>query len=273
VRVQEPTAHSPQPLLLRAVALTKCYAPHAPPALDDLHLEVRDGEIVFLLGANGAGKTTTLDCFLDFTRPTSGRAEVDGVHVAHDPLAAKRRIAFLPENVVAYASLSARQNLAYFARLGGHAGELSPDECDAALGHAGLDRRAHGRPVREFSKGMRQKLGLAVAVARDAPNLLLDEPTSGLDPAAAADFMALLGAMRGDGRAILMSTHDVFRARDYADRVAILRGGRLVALVGRDELRREDPAAIYLACTRDGPPNTGHRTASTAVRRSPPTSG
>ena len=256
--------------MLRAVALTKCYAPNAPPALDDIHLEVGDGEIVFLLGANGAGKTTTLGCFLDFIRPTSGRAEVDGVHVAADPLAAKRRVAFVPENVVAYASLSARQNLAYFSRLGGRAGELSPDECDAALGRAGLDRRAFDRPVREFSKGMRQKLGLAVAVARDAPNLLLDEPTSGLDPAAASDFMALLGAMRDDGRAILMSTHDVFRARAYADRAAILRGGRLVALVSRDELRREDPAAIYLACTRDAPTDPEPRTPIADHRRAAP---
>ena len=236
--------------MLRAVGLTKTYPPHHRPALDGLHLEVRDGEIVFLLGANGAGKTTTLNCFLDFTRPTAGRAEVDGITVADTPLAAKRRLAFVSENVAAYGALSARQNLRFLARLGGPRRDLSRREADEILRRAGLPRDALDRPARDLSKGTRQKLGLAVALARDAANLLLDEPTSGLDPAAADDFMTLLADLRREGRAILMSTHDVFRARDYADRAAILRAGRLVALVGREELSRRDPADLYLSYTR-----------------------
>jgi ABC-2 type transport system ATP-binding protein len=233
--------------VLRASALTKRYAPAAPPALDALDLEVRDGELLFLLGANGAGKTTTLDLFLDFTRPDGGRAEVDGITVAADPVAAKRRCALVPENVVAYATLTARQNLRFFSRLGGRLERLDDASVADALERAGLPPSAFDRPVREFSKGMRQKLGIAVALARDAPNLLLDEPTSGLDPAAAADFMALLATLRGDGRAILMCTHDVFRAREYADRAAIMRAGRLVATIDRDELRRSDLEALYLS--------------------------
>ena len=231
--------------MLRAVGLSKAYRSHAPPALDDLHLDVRDGEIVFLLGANGAGKTTTLNCFLDFTRPTRGRAEVDGIVVADTPLAAKRRLAFVPENVASYGALTARQNLRFFSRLGGRSRDLGVDEADAALLRAGLQPTAFDRPTRDFSKGMRQKLGLAVALARDAPNLLLDEPTSGLDPAAADDLMTLLAKLRAEGRAILMSTHDVFRARAYADRAAILRAGRLVALVPRAELASRDPEGLY----------------------------
>ncbi|HWJ21680.1 MAG TPA: ABC transporter ATP-binding protein [Gemmatimonadaceae bacterium] len=236
--------------MLRAAGLTKRYAPSAPLALDALDLEVRDGELLFLLGANGAGKTTTLDCFLDFTRPTAGSAEVDGIVVAADPVAAKRRCALVPENVVAYATLTARQNLRFFSRLGGGDRSLAGDGADA-LERVGLPAAAFDRPVREFSKGMRQKLGIAVAIARDAPNLLLDEPTSGLDPAAAADFMALLAGLRADGRAILMCTHDVFRAREYADRAAVMRAGRLVAIVERDELRHCDLEALYLELMAD----------------------
>jgi ABC-2 type transport system ATP-binding protein len=98
---------------------------------------------------------------------------------------------------------------------------------------------------------MRQKLGIAIAIARDAPNLLLDEPTSGLDPAAAADFMTLLATLRENGRAILMCTHDVFRAREYADRAAVMRAGRLVAIVERDQLRGRNLEALYLEVTRE----------------------
>ena len=235
--------------MLRAVGLTKRYAAAPRPALDSLDLDVRDGEILFLLGANGAGKTTTLNCFLDFTTPSAGRAEVDDIVVADRPIDAKRRLAFLSENVATYGTLTARQNLRFFARLGGHPPELSPVDTDDALAHVGLPPVSFDRPARELSKGMRQKLGVAVALARHAPNLLLDEPTSGLDPAAADDFMLLLAQLKRDGRAILMSTHDVFRARDYADRAAFLRAGRLVALLSHDELRQHDPHALYLAST------------------------
>jgi ABC-2 type transport system ATP-binding protein len=245
--------------VLRATGLTKRYAPAAPPALDALDLEVRDGEILFLLGANGAGKTTALNCFLDFTRPTAGRAEVDGIVVADEPVAAKRRCALVPENVVAYATLTARQNLRFFARLGGERTRALAGDAGGALARAGLPPASFDRPVREFSKGMRQKLGIAIAVARDAPNLLLDEPTSGLDPAAAADFMALLATLRDDGRAILMCTHDVFRAREYADRAAVMRAGRLVATIERDDLRRRDLEALYLSLMSDGGEGDSHQ--------------
>jgi ABC-2 type transport system ATP-binding protein len=245
--------------VLRAIGLTKHYPTATHPALDSLHLEVRNGEILFLLGANGAGKTTTLNCFLDFTTPTAGRAEVDGVVVADHPLDAKRRLAFLSENVAIYGTLTTRQNLRYFARLGGHHADLTPADTDAALANVGLPAAAFGRPARDLSKGMRQKLGVAVALARHAPNLLLDEPTSGLDPAAADDFMRLLDSLRRDGRAILMSTHDVFRAREYADRAAFLRSGRLVALLSHDELQHHDPQSLYLASTTSDHPLDARR--------------
>ena len=219
--------------MLEARALTKCYGDGAP-ALDRFSLLVPDGAIVALLGANGAGKSTTMRCFLDFTRPTCGHALVDGIDVAREPLRAKARLAYVPETVAVYDSLSGRQNLVFFAALDGRP-LLARDEAAARLVDAGLPPDAVDRRVREYSKGMRQKLGLAIARARGARNFLLDEPTSGLDPDAAAELMASLVALRAEGAAILMATHDVFRAREVADRIVILRRGRMVASLGRDE--------------------------------------
>ena len=186
--------------MLRAIGLSKRYRDAPRAALDSLDLDVHDGEILFLLGANGAGKTTTLNCFLDFTTPTGGHAEVDGVTVAHQPLEAKRRLALLSENVAVYGTLTTRQNLRFLARLGGEKLDLSTSATNAALANVGLPPATFDSPARDLSKGMRQKLALAVALARDTPNLLLDEPTSGLDPAAADYFMHRLAALGRNGR-------------------------------------------------------------------------
>jgi len=114
------------------------------------------------------------------------------------------------------------------------------------LRRVGLQEEAFRRRVGTFSKGMRQKLGIAIAIVKDARNIVLDEPTSGLDPKAGAEFMALLHSLRTEGRAILMSTHDIFRARDSADRVGIMKEGRLLAVRTREELGREDLHRLYL---------------------------
>lgn len=229
--------------MLEARALTKRYA-DAPPALDALTLVVPDGRLVALLGANGAGKSTTMRCFLDFTRPTRGQALVDGIDVASAPRRARARLAYVPETVTVYETLSGRQNLAFFAGLDGRP-PLSRDEAVARLLEAGLPASAIERPTREYSKGMRQKLGLAIAAARGAANVLLDEPTSGLDPDAAADLMTSLDRLRRRGAAILMSTHDVFRARDEADHIVILRAGRTVASLPRSDFAGRDPERLY----------------------------
>jgi ABC-2 type transport system ATP-binding protein len=258
--------------MLEARALTKRYATApartrdaaaAPLALDAFSIVVPDGHLVALLGANGAGKSTTMRCFLDFTRPTEGQALVDGIDVAREPLRAKARLAFVPEMVAVHESLSGRQNLAFFAGLDGRTPPRR-DEAVARLVAAGLAPDAAERPVREYSKGMRQKLGLAIAAARGAHNLLLDEPTSGLDPDAAADLMTSLLALRGAGAAILMATHDVFRARDAADHIVILRRGRTIASLARAEFVGRDPERLYRDAladdaardrTRSGSPN------------------
>lgn len=230
--------------MLEAVDLTKRYEDGLL-ALDHLNLVVHEGELFCLLGANGAGKTTTINLILNFLEPTEGRVLVDGVDVAVAPLEAKRRLAFVSENVMLYENFTARQNLEFFAKLGGKPA-VTREECRVVLRRVGLQEEAFERRLSTFSKGMRQKLGIAIAIVKDARNIVLDEPTSGLDPKAGAEFMALLHALRAEGRAIFMSTHDIFRARESADRVGIMKEGRLLAVRTREELGREDLHRLYL---------------------------
>lgn len=214
-------------------------------AVVDLNLQIQPGEIFAMLGANGAGKTTTLMVALGFTEPTAGTVRICGIDVAREPLEAKKHVAYVPENVALYGSFTARQNLELFARLGGRR-DCSPAQCEQAMQRVGLPREAFDRKVREFSKGMRQKLGIAIAIMKEAQVVLLDEPTSGLDPKSGAEFLKLLAELRGEGRAIWMTTHDIFRARAIADRVGIMVLGRLVKTFTRQELERENLEQLYL---------------------------
>ena len=231
------------PATIEAVRLGKRYEDGLL-AVDDVSFAVAPGEIYAMLGGNGAGKSTAIHCFLDLIRPTSGVCRIAGVTVQDEPLRAKARVAYVAENVELYGELTALQNLEFFTRLGG----LRPTaaELAAALDRVGLEREAHRRRLKTFSKGMRQKTGLAVAVLKGAPALILDEPTSGLDPRAAWELGRLLLALRDEGRAILMSTHDVFRAKQLADRVGIMSRGRLVAEWTREELAAQDLEELYL---------------------------
>ncbi|MDG5488790.1 ABC transporter ATP-binding protein [Sphingomonas sp. BGYR3] len=194
--------------------------------IDHLSLNVGAGEIYALLGGNGAGKSTTLATLLGFLKPVSGSVRIDGIDPGEAPDAARRRIAFLPENVALYDHLTARENIDYFLALAGD--PRSTAEKEAAFDAAGLQVEARGRRVSGFSKGMRQKVAIALAVVRQVPLLLLDEPTSGLDPRATADFNALLRQLRERGTAILMVTHDLLGAADCADRIGFLDTGRIV---------------------------------------------
>src|SRR5262245_35416449 len=229
--------------MLQAVGLSKRYEDGLL-ALDHLDLTVRNGELVCMLGANGAGKTTTINLFLNFIEPTEGQALVDGIDVVQAPLEAKRFVTYVPENVTLYGNFTARQNLEFFARLGGQTA-ITRETIDQTLRRVNLPEKAFGQRVRLFSKGMRQKCGLAIAILKNAPNVILDEPTSGLDPRAGAELMALLRALRDDGRAIFMSTHDIFRAKEHADRVVIMRAGKLVLERSRAELAHEDLERLY----------------------------
>jgi ABC-2 type transport system ATP-binding protein len=235
-------------MMLRADALTKVYQGDTP-ALDRLDLRVPPGEVFCLLGPNGAGKTTTVHLFLNFIAPTSGRALVGGIDAALDPLGARRKLAYIPENVMLYGRLTGLENLAYFTALatGERLGDAAGRELLAA---AGLPAEAARRPVSGYSKGMRQKVGIAVAAAKRAEALLLDEPTSGLDPLAANEFARHIAELAGRGLAVLMVTHDLFLAGQCGTRVGIMRRGRLATTLdtaGIDHLGLE---RAYLEASR-----------------------
>ncbi len=212
--------------MLEAANLTKRYEDGVL-ALDHVSFQVRPGEIFAMLGGNGAGKTTTINIFLNFIEPTEGEARINGIAAHVDPLAAKQYIAFVSENVMLYANFTALQNLDFFARLGGKTHYTRNDYRDVLL-RVGLAEEAHNKRLKGYSKGMRQKCGIAIAILKDAPAILLDEPTSGLDPKAGHDFIKLLESLRSEGKAILMSTHDIFRAKEVADTVAIMNNGRII---------------------------------------------
>jgi len=230
--------------MLQAIDLTKRYEDGLL-ALDSLNLEIKPGEIFFLLGANGAGKTTSINLFLNFIEPTSGKVIIDDIDVMEQPLETKKHIAFVSENVMLYGNFTARQNLDFFARLGGNT-NLSKNDYYHVMRQVGLQEEAFERKLKTFSKGMRQKVGLAIAIIKDASNIVMDEPTSGLDPKSAAELMQILIDLRKQGKSILMCTHDLFRAKTIADRVGIMKEGRLVMLRTREEFLQDDLERIYL---------------------------
>ena len=230
--------------MLTLEALTKRFPGAAAPAVDNLNLTVAPGELFALLGPNGAGKTTTINCLLGFLTPDSGRALIDGLDVAREPLETKRRLAYIPEQVNLYGHFSGVENLAYFSELAGH---RYPDaDLRRFLTDAGLQTTAHDQRVSGYSKGMRQKVGIAIALAKQAKALLLDEPTSGLDPSASHEFSQLLRKLRERDVAILIATHDLFRAKEDATRVGIMRHGKLAHILTAAELRHTDLEKLYL---------------------------
>ncbi len=214
-------------------------------ALDGLTLKVEPGEIVCLLGANGAGKTTTLNLLLGYLQPDSGSAEICGIRPDEDPTGARRHIAYVPEMVALYPNLTGAENLAFFCALGGGA-KATPDELAPHLDAAGLSREAAKERVSGYSKGMRQKVALAAAFARDAKVWLLDEPFSGLDPHAASELSAALRQAADNGVAILMASHDLFRTRELATRAGILKTGKLVELLDPTTIDHADLERIYI---------------------------
>ena len=230
--------------MFQAIDLTKRYEDDML-ALDSLNLNVNEGEIFCLLGANGAGKTTTINLFLNFIEPTGGTALIDGIDVEKNPLDAKERVSYVSENVMLYGNFTARQNLDYFARLGGK-NNLTKEDYYNYMRQVGLQDEAFEVRLKKFSKGMRQKLGITIAIIKDAPNILLDEPTSGLDPRAAAEFVKILTDLRDQGKSILMCTHDIFRTKEIADHVGIMKDGRLVMVRSREEFLEDDLEKIYL---------------------------
>jgi ABC-2 type transport system ATP-binding protein len=201
--------------------------------LSNLDLQVEKGSIYALLGGNGTGKSTTLSVLLGFLRPSSGEVRVAGITPWEAPDRARAQLAYLPENVALYEHLTAVENVDYLLSLAGRRHEAGA--IGDALRAAGLQEQAWGQRLGGFSKGMRQKVAIAIALMREVPLLLLDEPTSGLDPGASADFHGLLESVRARGTSVLMVTHDLMGAVDVADRIGVLEHGQIV-----HEARRAD---------------------------------
>jgi ABC-2 type transport system ATP-binding protein len=229
--------------MIHAESLCKTYRTGVT-AVNDVSFHVAAGEVFCIYGANGAGKTTTINMFLNFVEPSSGVARVDGIDTCRDPLQAKQRIAFLSENVRLYDNLSAVQNLLFFVRLS-PAAQVTAAQCREALSDCGLDPRFHDAKVGSFSKGMRQKCGLAICLLKRAKALFLDEPLSGLDPSAAAHMLSSIRRISDAGAAVLMSTHDLLRTKEIADKVCIMNGGRIVSAFDRSQLAEVDLFTVY----------------------------
>jgi ABC-2 type transport system ATP-binding protein len=234
--------------MLQAKSLCKEYNGHQ--ALKNLNLHIKAGEIYCLLGANGAGKSTTINLFLDFIKPTSGEALVNGLDAKDHPIQTKQALAYIPEIVMLYRNLTGLENLRYFSGLAGHS-HYTDAELLGFLKQAGLPSDAPTRRVGGYSKGMRQKVGIAIAIAKQAKALLLDEPTSGLDPKASNEFSELLVRMAAEGVSILMATHDLFRAKESGTRAGIMKRGELVADLVTADIGHADLEALYLKYMHD----------------------
>lgn len=213
--------------------------------LHGLSLRVRRGEIYALLGGNGAGKSTTINALLGFVPLEAGRVRVCGIDVAADVLAARAALAYVPENVALYEHLSALENLEYFLRLAGRGRAPDGAVIESALTTVGLAREAWQRRLAGYSKGMRQKVAIALALARAVPVLLLDEPTTGLDPQATSEFNRMLQDLRAQGVTVFMVTHDLLGAAEVADRIGFLDAGRIVQELAADGPGRFDVQALY----------------------------
>ncbi|WP_406843264.1 ABC transporter ATP-binding protein [Flavobacterium soyae] len=228
--------------MLTAKNLTKKYGDHT--ALNSLNLTINEGEIFALLGQNGAGKTTTINLFLGFIKPTSGELEINNISVTQNTQETKKHVAYIPETVMLYPNLTGLENLKFFSSLAGF--KYSAGELTYFLNKAGLQAAAHDQKLDGYSKGMRQKVGIAIAIAKKAKVLLLDEPTSGLDPKASNEFSQILKELSADGTAILMATHDIFRAREVASHIGIMKQGNLVTVIEAAKISANELEDLYL---------------------------
>lgn len=197
-------------------------------AVEGLELTVRRGEVFGLLGPNGSGKTTTILMLLGLTEPTAGRVRVLGYDPTREPLKVKARVGYLPDQVGFYDELTARENLRYIARLNRIPYGEMERRIEAALQRMGLSAEALRRPVRTFSHGMRQRLGLAELLVKQAEIIILDEPTLGLDPEAAREFLKLIRGLKDEGVTVLLSSHLLHQVQAICDRVGLFHQGRMV---------------------------------------------
>ena len=223
--------------IIETEELTKIYKGEM--AVDHLSLKVMEGEIFGFVGPNGAGKTTTLLMLLGFTEPTSGKARVLGLDPARDPIKVKSKIGYLQENMGFYPDLNAVQMLRFVAELNDIPGSVAAGRIDDALESVGLAKEA-GKKIGVYSRGMRQRLGIAELLIKDSRVAFLDEPTLGLDPDATNRIMGLIvGLCRDKKMTILLSSHLLHQVQKICHRVGIMIKGRMVAQGPMDRLAEE----------------------------------
>jgi len=218
-------------------------------AVNQLSLAVAEGEIYGLLGSNGAGKSTTLNMLLGFLKPDDGKTLVNGIDTSSNAEEARKQIFYIPENVNLYPYLSGLENLDYFCKLAGK--KYSKSELSEFLITCGLQAEAHNKRTETYSKGMRQKVGIAIAYAKKAKVYLLDEPASGLDPLASNELSVLLKKLAAEGAAILMASHDIFRVRETCNRIGILKHGVLIKEMQTSDVTANELEKIYLNYMQD----------------------
>jgi ABC-2 type transport system ATP-binding protein len=225
------------PFIIETEGLTKKYDSYT--AVDNLTLQIREGEVFGFLGPNGAGKTTTLLMFLGLTEPTSGKVRVSGLDPAREPLRVKEKVGYLPENVGFYDDMDARQNLRYVARLNRIPDGISAKRIDELLKMVGLMEEA-GKKVGVYSKGMRQRLGIAEVLVKEPRIVFLDEPTIGLDPDGTNRMLELIRSLSKDKNiTVFLSSHLLEQMQKICDRVGIMIKGSLVAVGPIEELAKK----------------------------------
>jgi len=225
------------PFIIEAEGLTKRYDSYT--AVSQLNLRIQEGEIFGFLGPNGAGKTTTLLMFLGLTEPTSGRVRICGFDPTRDPLRVKEKVGYLPENVGFYEDMDARENLRYVARLNRIPDGVSAQRIDELIGLVGLQEEA-AKQVGTYSKGMRQRLGIAEVLVKDPKLIFLDEPTIGLDPDGTNRMLDLIQSLSRKKRiTVFFSSHLLEQVQKISDRVGIMIKGSLVAVGPIQELAKD----------------------------------
>ncbi|MDP8905716.1 MAG: ABC transporter ATP-binding protein [Chloroflexota bacterium] len=221
---------------IRTHRLTKRYGDFT--AVDGLDLTVYQGEVFGLLGPNGAGKTTTILMLLGLSEPSAGSARVLGLDPARNPLEIKRRVGYLPDAVGFYSGLTGRQNLRYTARLNGLSDDVAEERISVLLERVGLADAAD-QPVETYSRGMKQRLGLADTLVKDPLIVVLDEPTTAIDPTGVVEVLGLVRELAASGVAVLLSSHLLHQLQQVCDRVGIFVAGRLVAVGPMGELAEQ----------------------------------
>ena len=223
--------------IIQLAELTKCYGSLR--AVDQLNLSIRKGEIYGLLGPNGAGKTTTILMMLGLTEPTAGTAIVCGINATRQPVAVKRKVGYMPDQLGFYSQMTALENLMYIARLNGFPEMEVKARAEQMMALVGLSDAIH-KKTGAYSRGMKQRLGLADVLIREPEVIILDEPTLGIDPSGVKEFLALIRQLSRDQQiTILLSSHHLHQVQQVCDRVGIFVGGKLIAEGDQDFLSRQ----------------------------------